>query len=101
MSDPHNRAKAKIEFAWPHCQGHPITHYHCGAKCHDCGWGGCGCLETHCCCPNPNADPNAHENTEQNDQNESDEEQPQSTPTPQKRLKRRAHIRRLQAIRKS
>jgi hypothetical protein len=48
--DPHNRENAKIEYAHGGCQGHLMTHYHCGAKCHDCGWGGCGCLVSHCCC---------------------------------------------------
>jgi hypothetical protein len=29
---------------------HRITINHCAGSCADCGWGGCACIEQHCCC---------------------------------------------------
>jgi hypothetical protein len=49
--DPHDPRNAKREAGYSNCVGHMMTHYHCGAMCHDCGWGGCGCFASHCCCP--------------------------------------------------
>ena len=52
--DPHDPSNAKLEKNnyFNGCIGHYMTYYHCGAMCHDCGWSGCGCTTTHCCCHN-------------------------------------------------
>ncbi len=39
-----------IKYASTYCLGHRIENYYCAAKCLDCGWGGCDCFMTHCCC---------------------------------------------------
>lgn len=69
--DPHHRSKARIQYNTPYCQGHPITTYGCGAMCHDCGWGGCGCFTMHCCCQGPDDQNDQHE---KQDDRQSDEE---------------------------
>jgi len=52
--DPYDRKYAKTVVANNgFCTGHPITKYYCGARCHDCPWGGCACFVDHCCCPDP------------------------------------------------
>ena len=51
QNDPYNSKYAEIIVGGVGCKGHRISTYHCGAKCHDCGWGGCGCTSCHCCCP--------------------------------------------------
>ena len=29
---------------------HDQEEYYCNLTCHDCGWKGCACFQTHCCC---------------------------------------------------
>ncbi len=71
LTDPYDKKHAKYEYAYPGCSGHYITHYHCGAKCHDCGWGGCACLVQHCCCQ--------HEQQEQQETANQQSQQSQET----------------------
>lgn len=50
MTGRHSRSNAKLETGYQGCNGHMMTHDHCAAMCHDCGWAGCGCFMPHCCC---------------------------------------------------
>lgn len=84
----HDRRNARISYAHQECQGHRVTSYYCGSKCHDCGEGYCHCMFQHCCCPqyypqsqdNEIVDGSPHDSDESSQDNQGNSEIPQDIP---------------------